>query len=226
MKKVFFIMKACILCLGVLFVTFAPLPASADSNNVVVVKAADEAKDRIRLNVNSKQLVKGNSYTLRVYNTEEGQDVSFTSSDSDILTLEVDNGERRCVVTGDKVGTATVTVTVKEGSGFLAKTVKTMTCEVTVGPPAVSIKFIQKVLVLNVKDRVNLAGRLEIKPGNSTEVPTYTVKNSEIGTISAAGYFRGKSAGRTTVTAEIKNGLSVTIMVIVNEEQEAETKED
>lgn len=236
MKKVSFIMKAWFICLGVILFSLVPLPVLTDSNNVVVVKA-DEVKGKIKhakgkrltereikLNVSTKALVKDSSYTLSLYNTEDGQKVTFKSDNSSIVSVEYENGSRKCVITGNKVGTAIVTVTVKEGSGFLAKTIKTLTCEVTVGPPALSIKFLQESIKVKEGNRINLAGKLEIKPGNSTEVPRYTVKNEEIGTISASGYFKAKAPGKTLVTAEINNGLSANITIIVTKEEETETK--
>ena len=242
MKKVSFIMKMCLLCMGLLMCSLVSQPAKAATNNTVEAKTVGnshsaqkrvdsqtvvlqaESKNDIKLNVSSKELVKGNSYTLRVYRCDAEYKVSFKSSDTKIVSVNYENGDRKCVIVGGKVGTATVTEVVKDGSGFLAKTVATLECEVTVGPPAYSIKFLQNTVTINAGDRVNLFGKLEIKPGNSTEVPTYVVKNSEIGTISASGYFLGKQQGQTTVTATLKNGLSATITIIVNEEQETLTK--
>lgn len=232
MKKVSFIMKAWLICLGVMLFSFIPLPVLTDSNNVVVVKAAEVkgkikhargkrlAEREIKLNVTTKALVKDSSYTLNLYNTEDGQKVTFKSNDSSIVSVAYESGSRKCVITGNKVGTAVVTVTVKEGSGFLAKTIKTLTCEVTVGPPALSIKFLQESIKVKEGGSLNLAGKLEIKPGNSTEVPRYTVKNEEVGTMSASGYFRAKAPGKTTVTAEITNGLSATVTIVVIKEEE------
>lgn len=236
MKKVSFIMKAWFICLGVILFSLVPLPALADSNNVVVVKANEVkgkikhvkgkrlAEREIKLNVSTKTLVKDSSYTLNLYNTEDGQKVTFKSDNSSIVSVDYESGSRKCVITGNKVGTAVITVTVKEGYGFLAKTVKTLTCEVTVGPPALSIKFLQDSIKVKEGNRINLLGKLEVKPGNSTEVPKFTVKNEEIGTVSASGYFRAKAPGKTVVTAEINNGLSANVTVIVTKEEESETK--
>jgi hypothetical protein len=216
--------------------------AKANTNNTVETKAVGnshsvqehvdsqtvvlnaEGKNNIKLNVSSKELVKGNSYTLRVYRSDSNHKISFRSSDKKVVSVNYEDGDKKCVIVGGKVGTATVTVVVKDGSGFLAKTVATLECKVTVGPPAYSIKFLQDNVTINAGDRVNLFGKLEIKPGNSTEVPSYVVEDSDIGTISASGYFLGKKQGQTTVTATLKNGLSATITIIVNEEQETLTK--
>lgn len=242
MKKVSFIMKMCLLCMGLICCSLHSQTAKADTNNTVEAKKARsshsvqehvdsqtvvlkaEGANDIKLNVSSKELVKGNSYTLRVYRSDSGHKISFRSSDTKVASVNYESGDKKCVIVGGKVGTATITVVVKDGSGFLAKTVATLECEVTVGPPAYSIKFLQNTITINAGDRVNLFGKLEIKPGNSTEVPSYVVKNSDIGTISASGYFLGKQQGQTTVTATLKNGLSATITIIVNEEKETLTK--
>lgn len=239
MRKVSFIMKTWLVCLVVAVFSFMPIPVLPDSGNTVVVKASETGKKAghargkrkakkgtIRLNVSTKALVKDSSYTLSVYNTEDGQKVTFKSDDTSIVAVDYEAGKRKCVVTGKKVGTAIVTVTVKEGSGFLARTVKTLSCEITVGPPALSLKFLQENINVKEGDLINLIGKLEIKPGNSTEVPKFTVKKPEVGTVSAAGYFRAKSAGKTVVTAEIANGLSATITITVIKEEETETKQE
>lgn len=230
MKSVSFIMRALFLCLGVfLLCSLHPLRVDAKrkpltSNDVTRVEAEESDPSRIKLNVSSKTLVKDGSYALSVYCTTDAQKVSFSSADSDIVSVEEIPEEKRCVITGLKVGTTTITVTVKDGSGFLAKTVKTMTCEVTVGPPAWSIKFLQDTVTVKVGERVNLFSKLEIKPGNTVELPMYQVKDSMIGSISSSGYFSGKTVGKTVVTAEISNGLSAKINVIVKEEEASETK--
>lgn len=232
MKKVSFIMKALLLCLGmILLSSLNPRTVDAKrtprtSNNTVRVETDENDLSRIKLNVSSKTLVKDDSYTLSVYCTTENQKVSFSSDDADIVSVEELDDEKKCIITGLKVGTTTITVNVKEGTGFLAKTVKTLTCEVTVGPPALSIKFLQDSVTVRVGERVNLYSKLEMKPGNSTELPVYSVRDALIGSMSSSGYFSAKTAGKTVVTAEIKNGLSAKITVIVKAEEESETKTD
>lgn len=232
MKKVSFIMKALLLCLGMILLgSLNPRVVDAKrkpltSNNTVRVETDENDLSRIKLNVSSKTLVKDDSYTLSVYCTTESQKVSFSSGDTDIVSVEELEDEKKCVITGLKVGTTTITVSVKDGTGFLAKTVKTLTCDVTVGPPALSIKFLQDSVTVKVGERVNLYSKLEIKPGNTAELPVYSVRDALIGSMSSSGYFSAKSTGKTVVTAEIKNGVSAKITVIVKAEDESETKTD
>ena len=103
---------------------------------------ANETQD-IKLNVNSQTIVKGKNFSLYVYNLNEGQTVSFVSSDPAIVSVN-ENG----VVTGNLVGTATILVTVTEGEN----TVDILSCEIKVGPPAVNVQFSR--FSVRVSDRV------------------------------------------------------------------------
>ena len=126
------LLKKCFITLGLFlfFTIFVPIPVAG---NIIVAKASNTQQEQsdIKLNVKRVSIVKDNTYALKVYNTTDNHKVTFKSS-SDSIAKVSDDG----TITGTDFGNATITVTVKEGF----KTIATLDCEVTVGPPALSIK--------------------------------------------------------------------------------------
>lgn len=166
--------------------------ASAD---VEETDAQTEKQAQIKLNVKTKALVKDVEYALKVYNLSETQKASFKSSDPEIATVD-ENG----VVLGISNGSAVITVTVKDG----AKTVTTLTCDVTVGPPAISVKWTKSEIVLVMGKRTTL--KTIILPYNTTESAKFYSADPEIATVSSTGKISAKAIGVTYVFTNINNG--------------------
>lgn len=154
-----------------------------------------EKQAQIKLNVKTKALVKDIEYVLKVYNLSETQKASFKSSDPEIATVD-ENG----TVLGISNGSAVITVTVKEG----IKTVTTLTCDVTVGPPAISVKWTKSEILLVAGQRTTL--KTIILPYNTTESAKFYSADPEIAAVSSTGKISAKAIGATYVFTNIDNG--------------------
>lgn len=201
--------KRCIIVLGFVFF-FALFSARGPVDTAFSKEIADTAEPQtetqaeIKLNVKTKALVKDTKYTLKVYNLSENQKASFKSSDSSIASVD-DEG----VVCGIANGTAVITVTVKDG----LKTVTTLTCDVTVGPPAISVKWTKPEVVLTVGGRTTL--KTILLPYNTAEAVKFYSSDTEIATVTSTGKITAKSEGSTYVFAMIENGKYDFCKVIV-----------
>lgn len=200
--------------LATLLLTTIPLPGFLNYNTPVAQAAqgSDDTDSNAKLNVRSKLMISGSSYTLKVYNLRENQTVSFKSDNTDILTVDQDG-----IMTAkdkDSNGTAIVTATIKEAS----KVVKTLECEITVGPAAVSIMLPPKMDVLTLevdKKYPFLENILIIKPNTTVEIPSFSSSNTDVATISTTGKIAAKAIGTTKITATLENGSSVTCTLTV-----------
>lgn len=198
--KTFF--KKCIIVLGFVFF-FALFSAKAPEITAFSKEVTEnpdtqpqpETQAEIKLNVKTKALVKDTKYTLKVYNLSGNQKASFKSSDSSIASVDEEG-----VVCGIANGTAVITVTVKDG----LKTVASLTCEVTVGPPAISVKWTKSEIVLAVGKRMTL--KTILLPYNTAEAVKFYSSDTEIATVTSTGKITAKSEGDTYVFAMIDNG--------------------
>ena len=164
---------------------------------------ASETQD-IKLNVNSQTIVKGKNFSLYVYNLNEGQTVSFISSDPAIVSVN-ENG----VVTGNLVGTATILVTITEGEN----TVDILSCEIKVGPPAVNVQFSRLELNMTVGQKATLE-RI-VLPLNAVEAPKFSTYDRAVATVSAGGRVTAKAEGSTYIFAQLDNGRFAVCKVFI-----------
>ena len=178
------------------------LGVSLPCNNMLTAYA-DETQD-IKLNVNSQTIVKGKSLSLYVYNLNEGQTVTFVSSDPAIASVS-ESG----VVTGNLVGTATILVTVTEGEN----TVDILSCDVKVGPPAISVQFSRLELSMIVGQKSTLE-RI-VLPLNTAETAKFSTHNRAVATVSAGGRVTAKAEGSTYIFAQLDNGRFAVCKVYV-----------
>ena len=111
----------------VLMVAFVFSPVSAFANA------------RVKLNVTGKTLVKDTTYSLKVYNLSDTQDVVFTSENPDIATVDSDG-----VVTAVSNGTAVISVYIYD----MDELTDTLTCTIVVGPPAISVRITKSEITL------------------------------------------------------------------------------
>lgn len=188
MKKKFF--HKCILTLGLTVLMSLAIPFINDS--AATAKAVETGKrEEYKLNLNSITLVKGKSYPLKAYNLPEKAQISFKSDDKEIASVS-DEG----VVTANKVGDTIIRALIKDD---LTET--ELTCKVTVGPPAFSIKLTKSRLIIGLdkSDFLNVI----LKPTNTVEVAKFSSKEPSIASVSAGGRVTAKSLGLTYVFAEI-----------------------
>ncbi len=190
------------------------LGVSLPCNTMLTAYAADETQD-IKLNVNSQTIVKGKTLSLYVYNLIDGQTVTFVSSDPAIASVDEDG-----VVTGNLVGTATILVTVMDGED----TVDILSCDVKVGPPAISVQFSRLELSMVVGQKLTLE-RI-VLPLNTVETAKFSSYNRTIATVSAGGRVTAKAEGSTYIFAQLDNGrFAVCKVYIFPEDTILETEE-
>ena len=171
---------------------------------------ADETQD-IKLNVTSQTIVKGKSFSLYVYNLIEGQTVTFVSSDPAIASVD-----ELGIVTGNNVGTATILVTITEGEN----TIDILSCDIKVGPPAISVQFSRLELMMTVGQKLTLE-RI-ILPLNTVETAKFSSYDRTIATVSAGGRVTAKAVGFTYIFAQLDNGRFAVCKINVLPEQIAE----
>ncbi len=170
------------------------LGVSLPCNNMLIAYA-DETQQEIKLNVNSQTIVKGKTLSLYVYNLNEGQTVTFVSSDPAIASVDEFG-----VVTGNAVGTATILITVTEGEN----TIDILSCDIKVGPPAISVQFSRLELAMTVGQKLTLE-RI-ILPLNTVETAKFSSYDRAIATVSAGGRVTAKAEGSTYIFAQLDNG--------------------
>ncbi|MDF2944260.1 MAG: hypothetical protein K0S01_3118 [Herbinix sp.] len=178
----------CFITLGLLL--FFTLLIPLTSYNVATAEAAiidKEKNEDYRLNLKSITLVKGKSFTLKVYNLSENAKISFKSDDAEIASVSDDG-----IVTANKVGTTNITVTIKDTS---------LVCEVIVGPPAFSIKLTRSRIVLGLNNSDTL--KVILKPSNSAEDARFSSYAPTIVSVSTGGRATAKELGMTYLFAEI-----------------------
>jgi putative cofactor-binding repeat protein len=190
MKKKF--LWKCFIALG-LFLFFTLL-IPFTSYNVATAQASTIEKEKnveYRLNLKSITLIKGKSFTLKVYNLGESAKVSFKSDDQEVASVNDDG-----LISANKVGTTVVTAIVKDGSNTT-----NLICDVTVGPPAFSIKLTRSKIILGLENSDQL--RVILKPSNTAEVARFSSFDSSIASVSTGGRISAKSTGMTYLFAEI-----------------------
>lgn len=183
------LIRKCFITLGLLLFFTLLVPFLPLGNQAAKAASIDKEKSYdYKLNVKSTILVKGKTYQLRVYNLLENTKVSFKSDDSEIANV-ADDG----TVTANKVGVTNITVTMKDGTDSTY-----LTCEITVGPPAFSVKITRSRIILGL-DKTDLL-RVILKPSNTAEDASFSSKNPAIASVSSIG-------GRVTA-----NGLGLTYL--------------
>lgn len=151
----------------------------------------EKSNNDYRLNLKSVTLVTDKSFTLRVYNLSENAKVSFKSNDSEIASVN-DEGK----ITAKKVGTTAIVVTVKDGDISTP-----LTCNVTVGPPAFSVRITKSRIILGLNKSDIL--KVILKPSNTAELARFSSYNSSIASVSTGGRVTALSKGLTYLFAEI-----------------------
>ncbi len=196
-----------ILTFGLILILFVTLPYASISK----VYAAENALTA-KLNVNSQSVVKGKSFYLRVYNLKDTQTVSFTSSKPSVATV---NSAGR--IDAVSIGTSTISAKIYDNGKYT----ETLTCKITVGPPAVAVMVSKLSLELHVGDKAKLS--YIVFPINTAETPVFSSNDEEIASVSAGGKVTAVSAGTTTVFCMIANGKYAKCNVTVVQDDEDAT---
>ena len=149
-----------------------------------------------KLNATEVSLVTDDTFNLKVFNLAENQKVYFKSDDDSIASVSTTGA-----VSALKVGTANITVTLKEKS---VKEDKVFKCKVYVGPPAISIRLTLRAVTLEVGKRKTLQAIL--KPNTTAEIGMFTSKDPDIVAVSVSGKVLAKKVGKTTIVSSIANG--------------------
>lgn len=182
----------CFITLGLLLFITLLLPLT--SYKVATAQAASIDKEKIdsyRLNVKSITLVKGKSFALKVYNAGENAKITFKSDDAEVASVSDDG-----TISANKVGATVVTATIKEGSDKTP-----ITCDVTVGPAAISVKWTKERVIVGLNNDDVL--KVILKPDNTTEVARFSSYDSSIAAVSAGARISAKKIGMTYLFAEI-----------------------
>lgn len=207
--------KKFLLVLGIMFFFVLFLPITGRLNIVqakeVTTKEDTTVKEvlpEIKLNVNSRELVKGKTFVLKVYNTTEKQTISFKTSDENYVTV-TDNG----LLKGIDIGKATITVTVKEGT----KTITSLQCDITVGVPALSVRITKNDLLLVVGQSTTL--KVLVAPYNTVEEIRFSSSNYDIIDITPGGRIKALEEGLANVYAFVDNDFSKCKVIVVSEDK-------
>jgi uncharacterized protein YjdB len=188
-------LRKCLITLGLFlfFTLLIPLsPYNVKTAQAGSISSTDKDKnDRYRLNLRSITLVKGKSFTLKVYNLSDNAKVNFKSDDSEIASVSDDGS-----ITANQVGSTIITVTIKDGNDSTS-----LTCDITVGPPAFSVKITKSRIILGLDESDLL--RVILKPSNTAEVARFSSYDPDIASISIGGRVTAKKLGLTYLFAEI-----------------------
>ncbi len=184
----------------ILFITLPMFEQTAYAGNAL------EAK----LNVSSAEIVKGKSFSLRVYNLKSNQTVTFNSSRPGVASVD-SNG----VILARDNGNATISARIFESG----KIVTTLACSVKVGPPAQAVLISSYNLDLKVGDQARLSHLLF--PINTVETPVYTSNDESVASVSPGGRVVGEGVGQTNIFCIISKGYA-TCEVTVHPAEEAQ----
>lgn len=214
--------KMSMLILSFISVLFIFLPIS---NNLLTAYAAPllgdestilsdkEIQPDIKLNVKSKNIVKGKSFQIKVYNTLEDQSISYKSNDESVATVSSEG-----MITGIEFGSAVITVTIKQE----AKTIATLQCNVSIGVPAICVRFTKSDLLMVVGQKTTL--KYLIAPFNTAEDVRFLSLNPTVADISVGGRISAASVGTTYCFALIDSGYSSCKVSVISQEMYEQLK--
>lgn len=161
-----------------------------NNTNVVYASNIETSKPKSRLNLKSKSIVRGKTFSLQVYNASNKAKISYSSSNNKVATVDSDG-----LVTAVKVGTAIINITIRDNE------TSNLSCNITVGPPAVSIMSNSSLFVVGNGDSDLL--KVSLKPNNTAEDAKFSSYDSDVASISSGGRITGQGIGHTYIFAEI-----------------------
>lgn len=165
----------------------------------------------IKLNVSEVAIAKDENFRLRVYNVPATARIIYRSSDTSVAYADA-----RGYITGISNGECKVTATIiDKGSP-----IDTLTCNVLIGPAAVSIKFTKNEIVLPVGNRKTI--KTIVSPLNTVERPVFYSSDKSVASVTSIGRVRAKEIGVTTVFAFLKNDQQAECKVYVISDEDYE----
>lgn len=169
------------------------------------------APKKTKMNVKKLTLTKNDTYTLRVYNLKKKYSVKFVSADDNIVSVKENTNRKTAVITAVNLGTAQVRANIYNRKDKLVRSLKTT---VRVTPFAVSLKFAQKKVKLDLNDNTKLS--VIIKPRTSHEVPLFESSDPDVVTVNSKGIITAIAPGNAVITATLlSSGQKASCDVIV-----------
>lgn len=165
----------------------------------------------ITLDTTSHSLKIGSKDKLTATLTGEakGSELVWTSSNDDVVKVD-ENGNIEAL----KVGSATITVTTKDGK--YKATCKVTVVEETVNVESVTLTGAKEVTVGNT---IKLTATVKPKDATNKKV-TYKSSDTKVATVDANGRVKGIKAGQVTITVTTADGeKTATITITVKENQ-------
>ena len=150
----------------------------------------------VKLNKTSQSIAVGKTAALKATvspSAATNKNVTWKSSNTSVATVN-----SKGVVTGKKAGTATITVTTKDGS-------KKATCKVTVRVPVTGVKLNKTRQTLKVNGKVTL--KATVSPTNATNKKvTWKSSNTSVAVVSSKGVVTARKGGTARITATTQDG--------------------
>lgn len=180
---------------------------SWDGTKVTIGEVEIIEPTAIKLDQDKVTLGVGETATLKAtIEPEEATNKNVTWSSSDDTTVTVEDG----VVTGKKVGTATITA---ETSNGLKATAEVIVKEIAV----------TKVTLSETTATMTIGGELEltatIEPKNATNQRlTWSSSDTGVATVDSNGKVTAKAAGTATITATAASGITAACEITVSDE--------
>lgn len=180
---------------------------SWDGTKVTIGEVTTIEPTAIKLDQDKMTLGVGETATLKAtIEPEEATNKNVTWSSSDDTTVTVEDG----VVTGKKVGTATITA---ETSNGLKATAEVIVKEIAV----------TKVTLSETTATMTIGGELEltatIEPKNATDQRlTWSSSDTGVATVDSNGKVTAKAAGTATITATAASGITAACEITISDE--------
>ncbi len=165
----------------------------------VTVAAKVYSVTGVKLDITSKELTEGESFTLKAtVEPDNATDKSVTWSSSANDVASVDQSGK---VTALKAGTATITVTTKDGS-------KKATCAITVKAKVIPVTGVTlDASAMEVDEGFSFMLTATVNPDNATDKSvTWSSSDATVATVSQTGEVTGVKKGTATITVTTNNG--------------------
>lgn len=187
-----------------LVVTYSDKSTETYTINVVAYDTANTITD-VPVFYMTKNMSKGNSFTLTLTGIKDNASVSYKSSNTKVATVSK-NGVIKAKANGKATVTAVIT---QKGSQYKVK----IRIKVAAGNPfnrtisekdAISVNT--GLPVLNIYKKIKIGNRTKLQINNIAEdaVVSYASSDKSIAAVSKAGTIIAKAAGECVVTAKIK----------------------
>lgn len=161
----------------------------------------------VEIDANALSMVVGESkrltYTI-IPTTASNKEVTWSTSDPRVCSISSTG-----TITAVNVGTATVTVTTKDGK-------YTKTCIITVSQYATALKLNIEDLTLNVGETFQMV--VTATPASSTDKYTWETSNASVVTVSTTGRVSGKSEGTAIIIVKSNRGITAFCRIKVKQQ--------